>query len=73
MIYIELELNDGLHSNLEKLADEEGISIEELIVDILQDEVLFSQDIADNEYTELDDDDEEDDNCKDSNNWDDEN
>jgi len=44
MTYVELDLNDGLYEKLEKLSSEEGISVEELINDILEDEVDFADD-----------------------------
>jgi hypothetical protein len=42
MTYVELEINDSIYNKLEKIAEEEGITIEELITDILTDEVSFN-------------------------------
>ena len=38
MTYVELDLEDALYEELRTLAEEEGIAVEELIIDILKDE-----------------------------------
>jgi hypothetical protein len=61
MTYVDLDLEDDLYQELQTLADEEGISVEDLIVDILRDE--FALPSGDDGLVEdtLDDEDDEDD------------
>jgi len=53
MTYVELDVEDELFEKLQELADEEGISVEELIVETLKDEVAYIED-------DIDDDDDDD-------------
>jgi len=39
MTYVELDISNEVYDRLEKLSNEEGISVEELIVDIIEDEL----------------------------------
>lgn len=49
--YVELDLEEALYEKLDELATEEGVSVEDLIVDILTDEVdLDDEDEEDTEY-----------------------
>lgn len=52
MIYLELDLDDELFNELRDLAEKEGMSVEELITEILKDEVSICD-------TAIDDDDDE--------------
>jgi hypothetical protein len=68
MTYVELDLEDELYEELRTLAEEEGVGVEELIVDILKDEFALPHD------DEIDiDDDEEDDLDAETLDYDDEN
>ena len=42
--YVELDIPDELFERLEELSEEEGLSIEDLIMDVLQDEVSLEGD-----------------------------
>lgn len=52
MTYVELDLEDGLYEELTTLAEEEGVTVEELIIDILKDEFSLPRDSE--EYTDDD-------------------
>ena len=54
MTYVELDIEDELYEQLQELADEEGVSTEELIIDILKDEISYT---ADDDVVEDDDED----------------
>lgn len=55
MTYVELDLEDKLYEKLQELADEEGMSTEDLIVDILEDEASYE--IAEDETEDYEEDD----------------
>jgi len=42
MTYVELDVEDEMYEKLQELADEEGMSTEELIIDILKDEISYT-------------------------------
>jgi hypothetical protein len=44
MIYIELDLDDELHEGIQVLAEEEGTTVEDLIVETLRNEFLVPKD-----------------------------
>jgi hypothetical protein len=71
MTYVELDLEDELYEELRTLAEEEGVAVEDLIIDILKDE--FSLPHGEDEAIDEDDIDEEGDLADESFNYDDEN
>ena len=61
MAYVDgFDLDEELYEELQTLADEEGLSIEELIVDILKEEFSLTDDLESDDTDTDDDCDEED-------------
>ena len=53
--YVELDVPDDLFKKIEEIAEESGLSVEDFILDVLQDEADYTEDEDETEYEEIED------------------
>ncbi|MFA5024184.1 MAG: ribbon-helix-helix protein, CopG family [Patescibacteria group bacterium] len=50
MAYIEIDLDDELFEKVQELAEEEGLSVEDVIIDIIKDEIEIDEEEVFDDY-----------------------